>query len=106
MNDPQKNRTFTIGVIFLAVLAGMTFFCCGGVAVLLPPAIQAAREAARRQQARDNLRQIGEALRNYQDRHRSDKSSAAVEGKTVTPNGGEGSSVDGSEASGVVPPTK
>jgi type II secretory pathway pseudopilin PulG len=106
MNAPKKNRTFTIGVIVLAVLAGMTFFCCGGVAVLLPPAVQAAREAARRQQAANNLRQIREALRNYQDQHRSDKSPAAAKDKTITPSGEQGSSADGSETSGVLSPTK
>jgi hypothetical protein len=101
----EKNRLVTIGVIILALFAGMTFFCCGGVALLLP-AVQAAREAARRQQAENNIRQIGEAIRNYQDQHRSDKSSAAAKDKTVTPSGEQGLNAEGRETSGVLSPTK
>jgi type II secretory pathway pseudopilin PulG len=105
MNDPKTNRTLTIGVIIFALLAGMTFFCCGGVALLLP-AVQAAREAARRQQAENNIRQIGEALRNYQDQHRSDKSSAAAKDKNSEQSGEQGSNAEGRETSGVLSPTK
>ena len=103
MNDPKKNRTFTIVVIIVALFAGMTFFCCGGVALLLP-AVQAAREAARRQQAENNLRQIGEALRNYQDQHRSEKSPAAATDKAVTPSGKQGSN-SGERETSVASPT-
>ncbi len=65
--EARKSRT--ILVIVLAALGGCTLACCGVGAILLPPAIQQAREAKRRQQAAENLRQIGIALQNYHDNH-------------------------------------
>jgi hypothetical protein len=63
----QKSRTVLI--IVLAALGGCMVACCGVGAILLPPAIQQAREAQRRQQAAENLRQIGIALQNYHEIH-------------------------------------
>ena len=55
----------TVVLVVLAVLAGSVVLCCGIGAILLPPAIQQAREAHRRQQVANNLRQISLALKNY-----------------------------------------
>ena len=80
--SPSKSRLSPVMVIVLVVIAGLAMLCCGIGAVLLPPAIQQAREARRRQQAAENLRQIGLALKNYHDTHPSQK---AIEQATELP---------------------
>lgn len=68
---PSSSSAGPTLVIVLVVVLGITVVCGGILVALLLPAVQAAREAARRVACQNNMKQIALAMHNYHDTYKT-----------------------------------